>query len=397
MHAKQASAKRIGNQQPGRNASIALLALASLVACGGRTTLLLSDTEDGGVADGGAGGRGGASSGGAGSGTSGAAAGGASGSLGGGGGAGALGRPLWRESRAPFCVEDPALVDRLDVWSDERGVYVLTAAAYAQHTIYFNGGGGWTPYFHIERELGLAELTGFRSGPLIEYGAANCIIQFIENGVQRCSGAAPWVQHIFAVNAALAYALSDDRLLRYDGLLWRQLGEPLVLPSGKALGHAVWADQTSVFVVGNAGFLSLSTNGVMKAIPRVEAPAVDYVSAWGFAANDLWAAGRDGQLVNYDGKSWSTALTQSGECSTILGMWGDSGTLYFHTSNMIGVRSDGGVRQLMSWPCGGPVTVQSLWGTSANEVFIALWDARAAAHDCAATLMWFDGKSFSAL
>jgi hypothetical protein len=404
--AKQASARRIDNARAGIRAGIGMIALASLlaassVACGGRTTLLAEDAAGGGVSEGGAAsgaGGGGTSSGNAGSGghTSGSGGGGAAGALAGGGSGGALERPLWRRSVTPFCQKRPELVDRLDVWSDGRGVFVLVGAAYAEHTIYFNDGNGWNPYFHTQQERGLAALTGFQMGPLVEYGTSGCAIQFLEDGTRRCSGAPSSAQHVFTVDLGLAYSVYEDRLLHYDGLLWRQLGGPLV-PTGIARARAVWADRNSVFVVGDAGLLSLSTDGVMKPIPRPNAPAVNYVSAWGFAASDLWAGGTDGQLAHYDGTRWSTAARASGDCSTILGMWGDSGTLYYHTRNAVGVHSGGHTLELMSWPCGGPVTVESLWGTSASEVFTAMHNADASTSECAGSLMWFDGKSFSAL
>jgi len=271
---------------------------------------------------------------------------------------------------------------------------VLVGSAYAAHAISFNGGNGWVPYFRTENERGLAALTGFHSGPLIEYGSSSCAIQFIEDGTRRCSGAPTSAQHVFAVNEALAYAVYDDRLLDYDGVNWRQLGAPLP-PPGIARARAVWANQSSVFVVGDAGLLALFDNGVMKAIPRADAPNVDYVSAWGFGVNDLWAGSADGQLIHYDGKGWSPSLTGSGSCSPILGMWGDAGTLYFHTQSMIGVHRQGIVRQLMYWDCDEPVKIESLWGNSVNEVFVALHDPNAT--DCAAKLMWFDGASFSPL
>jgi hypothetical protein len=79
-------------------------------------------------------------------------------------------------------------------------------------------------------------------------------------------------------------------------------------------------------------------------------------------------------------------------------MWGEGGTLFFHTRNALYVQRPGQKRQqLFTLPCDGSVELMSVWGTNRDEVFVALYDWQATGTDCAASVMWFNGRALSPL
>ena len=83
-----------------------------------------------------------------------------------------LGDPGWRDSTEPWCVSGEMARNGWDLWSDERGVFVIidlydpsggSGPLWAEHTIYFNGGAGWGPYLSgpsSDHETCVNELTG---------------------------------------------------------------------------------------------------------------------------------------------------------------------------------------------------------------------------------------------
>ena len=148
---------------------------------------------------------------------------------GGGGGAGTSGKPLWRQSQDAFCPKINGS-SFLDIWSDERGAFVLTSDAKTRPAIWSNLGTGWKITFDWPGDTNIlyqGGLKGFANGPLVVYGGFPCGIQFVDGGSAECSGAAGFVADLSVVSTGIAYAVNYDRVLQYDGDFWTQLGAAL--------------------------------------------------------------------------------------------------------------------------------------------------------------------------
>jgi hypothetical protein len=303
-------------------------------------------------------------------------------------------------SNDPFCGGQRGL-DFLDsslsVWSDQRGVYVFAADTTGGH-LHFNGGAGWSETFNGQDDYPPAWLTGFPGGSLIVYGyTLPCGIELVDNGVETCGAATSLVNSVFVANNTLAYAVTHNRLLWYDGNYWKQLGAPLDL-SSNARAHAIWASSDTIVVVADESRVFLYRGATT--VPEVQAdlPSGDYWAAWGFGATDIWTGNYNGQLVHFDGTSWSLAWSASDICGGIQGMWGSQGILYFHTNNAIGVWKDGQARILTSFACSDTVRITSLWGNSPTEVFATIQDRSRDGTTCGqARVVWFNGKEFGTL
>lgn len=412
--------ERVGHSYGSSPMLLSIILGVALSACGGRSGLAPGTWEEsqggtapvaGAAAGGQLAGRGGAPGrGGSGGrlGWSGSGGAGAGGALTGGGGAISAGvsgiagtpsvpEPLWRVSYEPLCDPRASASDSVDVWSDSRGVYVLAASSAAPERIYFNPGTGWTDYFYEDYVVGLPALTGIPGGPLVEYGTSPCSIHLIETGMKRCSGASNSATFVFIVNSSLGYAVYRDRLLVYDGLHWTQLGGPLA-PAGEAFARAVWANSELALIAADESRVYVLRPGSPVPELQMGLPEGNYTAAWGFAADDLWVANSRGQIVHYDGRSWSVAFSAPGECSGILGLWGAEGRLFYHTRDSIGVLGFGQARTLETYGCDGTRQVRALWGNSSEEVFAAVEDYRELNGMCGTLkLMWFNGSAFGPL
>lgn len=264
----------------------------------------------------------------------------------------------WRDSKSPFC--SPGVPD---VWSDERGVYTIASDSNA--SLAFNSGDGWVnlpvdaPYF--------AHITGFVGGPLLIYGGQGCGIRLLENGVTTCSGAASNIYDLFTVTRDLAYGVTHDRLMRYDGEFWTQVGDPYATVS-----RAVWASADRVAVAAHEGHVYLYDAGESKWFEADGLSNADNHAIWGFAKDDVFVGTAEGELYRFDGSTWSLVWAETGTCLSINGMWGAEGVLYFHTSAALYRLEQGEVQTLLDLPCGesAELSIVGLWGNGVNEVFI---------------------------
>ena len=386
--------------------------LCCLFACGGRTGVELtsqpgsatagvgarpgSSGGDGGAAQGGASGHGGSGTAGGGATAGGGPSSGGGAPEGGGGQAGQGGQtPLWRASLEPFCSDNPSIDGRivnLSVWSDARGVFVLVSNQ--TETLSFNDGKGWSTIFEGDGSPGFAGLTGFSAGPLAQFGQFPCGIEFFDQGRMTCSAASPFVQAVHTVSAKLAYAVYANRVLKFDGLNWVQFGAPLATD---VIASAVWATSDVVLVAASSGRAFVYRNADPR-FPELQAglPAADHLAAWGASGTDLWLGNSAGALLHFDGRSWSTAYQEAGECNAIQGIWGTADTLFFWTHSAVRHWHAGSVQTLLDGPCDGPVTVRGVWGNSAAEVFVALEDSTA--NRCNnLKLLWFNGSELGPL
>jgi len=300
-------------------------------------------------------------------------------------------RDAGRWVEAPtFCAPAGAL-DSLDVWSDDRGVYVLTSQYLADEVVQFDSGSGWTPVYRAPTRSSLMRLTGFVDGPLVLYGEATCGIRFLSAGAAQCSAGASFAQSVHTVRPDLAYAVQNDRVLWYQGGLWTQLGDPLQ-PAGQVQGQSVWSNGDASVVAATQGRVFVAS-GTSTFVAQPKVPPNDFRSAWGFATDDLWVGDSAGNLVHGDGSAWTVAWTDPA-CGgrPIRGMWGHRGSLYFYTDSSVGVRDASGVRTIFDEGCNAPDVVTGLWGNSPSEVFFVVRRGGPVSPACGvASVFLFDG------
>jgi hypothetical protein len=141
-------------------------------------------------------------------------------------------------------------------------------------------------------------------------------------------------------------------------------------------------------------------------------------SVWGFGRDDLWVGGDAGRLAHYDGNSWTIVQAAHGNCATVANLWGADHVLYFATNNYVGRWKDGKLDTVIDGPCSQDpesspgiyeqVIIEKIWGNSASELFIALYERKETLTNAPgggttsndippdacgqARLYWFDGQ-----
>lgn len=340
-----------------------------------------------------------------------------------------LGDPGWHESTTPWVGEDHDIQSVFAVWSRPEAVYVIHGGFPAsghvgsppyphQLRISSNDGSGWkTQLAWGVPGIGGAGMsytlfTGFPDGRLLvggDFTASAGLVSLIDG--QQSTDLAFSSHSAFVVDNELAYAASDHekKIMRYDADHW----EPLPVDSPYEISR-LWADQTSLFGVGPHGtVVSLEADGWHVH----DIGSVDSLSqVWGFGPDDVWVAGAsaDHNLSHWNGQTWSPVdwplhnPTDPSGWTTVEGMWGADGVLFFHTRWEI-VRCTSSplqCEQIAYWPCTaftegeiqdckGSVVIQSMWGNSPQELFFAVSATpESAGHPEDAYLLWYDGVAF---
>jgi hypothetical protein len=305
--------------------------------------------------------------------------------------------PLWRNSYGSFS-EAIGNGFVLSVWSDDRGVFVLGQDAWdAPPRVWSNLGVGWQSSYTwpegttVVHGAGWIRLRGFVDGPLVALSISPCSIQFIDSQGARCSGASREVADVATISAQLAYATYSNRLLRFDGSLWTQLGDPLPYVSGNST--TLWADSSTIAVVAE-GRLYLASPG-NQAVEQTGLSSFVVTTVWGFGSKDLWVGTRDGQLVHYDGAQWSAKASVAVDMNGITRLWGNDGQLFVLTYGSL-VRWDG-TRAVVLDAVTAPSAYVDLWGSSAKEVFAARSECSADGARCAYQMRWWNGATLGPL
>ena len=308
--------------------------------------------------------------------------------------------PLWRNSYDRFCEKSASSWGAYNsVWTDDRGVFLLIRDANAGSdmlpSIRSNTGDGWQISYTWPNESysnsGLSGLRGFVDGPLVAFGLLPCKIQLVDGNSAICSGAPKDISDVAVLSVSLAYAVYSDRVLRFDGSMWTQLGTTLPSnPSATARPYArgVWGDSSMVVVVANEGSVYL-IDSAEKATLQNDLQGPDYTAVWGFASDDIWVGNGNGEIYHYDGGRWSLALVVPTEYGSVTKLWGHGGKLFVLAGRAF-AEWDGSsfiLRDSLS----GNAFYQDIWGTSHDQVFMTVtnYDDQ----DCGTfQVRWFDGS-----
>lgn len=371
-----------------------------------------------------------------------------------------LGEPgTWRSASEPTFCPGATTLDSVDLWSDDRGVFVMLAGATAVNSlpaeqpdpggmdlpsggaggvaggsagigggvagvggispggcfsnsctgesIWFNDGvSGWQRAHerHESNSFGTRRLSGIPGTSPVLYGAdesgiTSCSLGRVVDDTwvcDRASGAGTRsVSAFFAVSGTLAYAAVGRDLLRFDGETWSTYG-----PQAPVDVQTLWADDRSVVALGFDGNVMLLRDELWTE----PAPNLRARSVWGTTGDDVWFTDFGSQLWHFDGLVATMAATIPSEScfrDDAFWLWGSGNRLFVYGQHSM-QRWDGTqFENVMSWNCGAvsSATITRVWGNGPNEVFVLLRDfSRFAFDSCGdGAVLYFDGTTFHSL
>jgi hypothetical protein len=107
------------------------------------------------------------------------------------------------------------------------------------------------------------------------------------------------------------------------------------------------------------------------------------LGVWGISGSDVFAVGRAGTILHYNGMAWSGMSSGTGE--TLWSVWGSSG------SDVFAVGSEGIIRHYdgtgwLAMSSGTTMNLYGVWGSSGSDVFAVGYDG---------TVLHYDGAAWS--
>jgi hypothetical protein len=319
-----------------------------------------------------------------------------------------LGDPGWNKSVDPFCSPfDGRGSDTL--WGDGQRLYFYERAeckdveahdcGHTGASATFNDGAGWQPLFISSLSSApVLDLIGvFSTGTAVFEGISHDIV-FVDG-----AGASPVLSFESGASPSAAFQVAESDVVYLS--VPTQLGDTIapstlyaVTPHDSTrLGSVsqsidgIWANsERAVFVAGDeAAILEYSIeNKSFRAISDVPGK---YWQVWGLGARDLWLSEWPTTLVHFDGESWDSLET--GLHDPIEQIWGAEDTLYLRTNTEFARVTPAGIEVILTQ--GANLTVHSMWGRSASEVFLSIEDYSYKQFRCGGTfVVRFDGKEF---
>lgn len=322
------------------------------------------------------------------------------------------GAPGWRQSSVGVC-EDAFLPNGYQLWSDDRGVFLLASRVCDPNlldagctgdgtSVWHNTGTGWARIFGPELGLRSHRMFGGPDGRLFlttdvcevfeldGEGSGTCILE------ARADAPSPGSRafHASAVGADVGYLVRSEEsreVWRGGAESWEFFEE---LPRAVT---SLWANEAIVVAAArNAVYVRGTADVRFRPLPDV--PAGQYTAVWGFGADDLWLASDRGWLVHWDGVAWTPR--PSGSLDGIAQLWGSEDVLFFRSSSTFG-RVVGGEPEILfstrnTHEGPGPFQfVTAMSGRSPEEVF--LWVDGGGADSCSSTTVhFFDGANVHA-
>lgn len=340
-----------------------------------------------------------------------------------------VGEAGWADSTVPWSPAPASDPDAYCIfgglWSQPGAVYVLMSwvthdgtpeSAYA-FDVQRNEGAGWSTF--------RSDGCGVFTERFWDADRSTCV-HGIRGGLERGLAVWPYVawvradgvevdglvaRPVFVVGPDNAYALGEDDaqpVLQFDGVSWGPV--PAVFPVPLRL-NAIWADESRVAVVGEAGTLRVLEDGEWQ---QWSTGTVDEIyQVWGLDNGEIWAVAVGTQVLRcIDGTCTSMdwpALGAGDPCGEgwIQYLWGADDTLFLATEHELVRWNGSGFDVIGYWPAtyvpdpgeedcrGGGLWIRALWGNSPTEVFVVVDALGSHTGNCADdhVLRW-DGTEF---
>lgn len=212
-----------------------------------------------------------------------------------------------------------------EVYASGRGIYVTGT----EGTLWrYKSSTGWA---EVEVEVDDENLNGIWGS-----GSEDELLYVVVGDagwVGRYSGGTLTVEDLGTNNFESVDGLSSTELVAvgwggaysYDGITWTYEE----LPSGVRLND-VWVHDDLIVGVGEDGVIVTRSDGTWTSQESPVSESLHGVS--GSAANDVWAVGKDGTVVHYDGSDWNE-VEESPTSQTLWSVWAASGTAIYAVGN----------------------------------------------------------------
>jgi hypothetical protein len=128
--------------------------------------------------------------------------------------------------------------------------------------------------------------------------------------------------------------------------------------------NSIWGDGDSVFAAGKSGAIVYYDGSAWSTMRS--STAVDLSGVWGADGSNYFAVGKSGTIVYYDGTAWSSM--SSGTASDLSGVWGSDNTDVFAVGKSGTIlRYNGTAWSTMS--SGTTSDLSGVWGSDNTDVF----------------------------
>lgn len=185
--------------------------------------------------------------------------------------------------------------DLLDVWgTSATNVWAVGAGG----TIRRWNGTSWAAVVSgTTREL--AGVWASSAADAWAVGDEGTILRWNGTAWSAVSGATNRLRSVRGRSATESYAVGDDRAYRWDGASWMQV-------AGGGSMRAVWSSSGSeVWAVGSPNGIVWRSVGGGFDLHRYRPNSGDLLGVWGAATDDVWAVGDIGEILHWDGASWT--------------------------------------------------------------------------------------------
>jgi hypothetical protein len=159
------------------------------------------------------------------------------------------------------------------------------------------------------------------------------------------------------------------------------------LPAGDRFVQAFGVDEHETWVIGAAGTVLRSIDGVWSVLPS---PAPALAAIWGTASNDVWVGGDEGPY-HWDGNSWTFRPTGASPTSrAVKAIWGCQPNDVWQVGSSAAYHWDGAQWHYTDLP-GLGLGLTTIWGAVCDDV----WAGVQGPLDASGKILHWDGSAWS--